>query len=147
MKNVTVVLFDIDSTLIDAGVGAGSAFNKAFFELYGMQPATISKHGKTDLAISREIAIATFGKELTKIEDNELNRRYALYLQESIKGRTEVLPSVKETLEVLYSLREFVMVGLETGNLEECAIIKLKEVGLQKYFNFGGFGSDHIDRK
>ena len=39
-----------------------------------------------------------------------------------------------------------VSLGLLTGNLERGARIKLDPFGLNSYFPFGGFGSDHEDR-
>ncbi|MQL91205.1 hypothetical protein Taro_023810 [Colocasia esculenta] len=60
----------------------------------------------------------------------------------------EVLPGVVSLLEAL-SLRENVVVGLVTGNLEDIAWMKMEGLGIQNYFttpNFGGFGSDHSDR-
>lgn len=38
------------------------------------------------------------------------------------------------------------MLGLETGNLEPAAYMKLKPGGIDGYFNVGGFGSDSDDR-
>ncbi len=34
-------------------------------------------------------------------------------------------------------------IGLGTGNIERAAYIKLRHVGLDAHFTFGGFGSDH----
>jgi phosphoglycolate phosphatase-like HAD superfamily hydrolase len=36
-----------------------------------------------------------------------------------------------------------VAIGLGTGNIEPAAYLKLRRVGLDGYFRFGGFGSDH----
>ena len=33
-----------------------------------------------------------------------------------------------------------------TGNLESIAWAKLKKIGIERFFQFGGFGSDHISR-
>jgi phosphoglycolate phosphatase len=38
------------------------------------------------------------------------------------------------------------LLGLVTGNLEKIAWLKLKKIGLEHFFKFGGFGSDHINR-
>jgi phosphoglycolate phosphatase len=39
-----------------------------------------------------------------------------------------------------------VMLGLTTGNVEEAAHIKLSRANLNRYFSFGGYGSDSPDR-
>jgi phosphoglycolate phosphatase len=38
------------------------------------------------------------------------------------------------------------MLGLATGNIEPGARVKLQRAGLNKYFSFGGFGSDSENR-
>jgi phosphoglycolate phosphatase-like HAD superfamily hydrolase len=38
------------------------------------------------------------------------------------------------------------VLGLATGNFEPAAWAKLRRGGLDRYFSFGGFGSDHSDR-
>jgi phosphoglycolate phosphatase-like HAD superfamily hydrolase len=38
------------------------------------------------------------------------------------------------------------LLGLVTGNLETIARAKLKKIGINDFFKFGGFGSDHISR-
>ena len=38
------------------------------------------------------------------------------------------------------------MLGLTTGNVEEAAHIKLARANLNRYFSFGGYGSDSPDR-
>jgi phosphoglycolate phosphatase-like HAD superfamily hydrolase len=39
-----------------------------------------------------------------------------------------------------------VLLGLTTGNVEEAAHIKLQRANLNRYFSFGGYGSDSPDR-
>ncbi len=56
-----------------------------------------------------------------------------------------LMPGVKEVLPLL-AAREDVMLGLETGNLEPAAYMKLKPGGIDGYFTVGGFGSDSDDR-
>ena len=55
-----------------------------------------------------------------------------------------VLDGAKELLEELN--KNNILMGLVTGNLEEIAKVKLKKIGLNKYFKVGGFGSDDINR-
>jgi phosphoglycolate phosphatase-like HAD superfamily hydrolase len=55
-----------------------------------------------------------------------------------------VLPGVNELLPKL--LEEGYMTGLITGNVEAAAHIKLHRAGLNRFFSFGGYGSDSNDR-
>ena len=42
--------------------------------------------------------------------------------------------------------RDDVAIGLLTGNTREGARIKLAHYGLDRYFDFGGFGDNHLER-
>jgi phosphoglycolate phosphatase-like HAD superfamily hydrolase len=57
----------------------------------------------------------------------------------------DLLPGVQDLLEALK--KQGAYIGLVTGNLEEIAWGKLKKAGIAHYFTFGGFGSDHSDRR
>jgi phosphoglycolate phosphatase-like HAD superfamily hydrolase len=54
-------------------------------------------------------------------------------------------PGIEAALAVTADRPGFA-VGLGTGNVADGARLKLERVGLFRYFAFGGFGSDHIDR-
>jgi phosphoglycolate phosphatase len=41
---------------------------------------------------------------------------------------------------------EGVALGLVTGNIRECAYLKLGSVGFDRFFGFGGFGDEHAER-
>jgi phosphoglycolate phosphatase-like HAD superfamily hydrolase len=51
---------------------------------------------------------------------------------------------VVETLEKLTA--DGILLGLTTGNVEEAAHIKLARADLDRFFSFGGYGSDSPDR-
>jgi phosphoglycolate phosphatase len=51
---------------------------------------------------------------------------------------------VLELLEKL--IDDGITLGLTTGNVEEAAHIKLARANLNRFFSFGGFGSDSPDR-
>ncbi|HWB68581.1 MAG TPA: HAD hydrolase-like protein, partial [Solirubrobacterales bacterium] len=55
-----------------------------------------------------------------------------------------VMPGVEELLPKLVG--EGVLLGLVTGNIEAAAHIKLARAGLNRFFAFGGYGSDSRDR-
>ena len=55
-----------------------------------------------------------------------------------------VLDGVEELLPRM--LEEGCLLGLVTGNVEAAAHIKLHRARLNRYFSFGGYGSDSTDR-
>src|SRR5207247_7023931 len=54
-----------------------------------------------------------------------------------LDGVAELLPSLAE---------DDYLLGLTTGGVEAAAHIKLARADLNRYFTFGGYGSDSIDR-
>jgi phosphoglycolate phosphatase-like HAD superfamily hydrolase len=55
------------------------------------------------------------------------------------------MPGVRELLHAL-SGHPQVLLGLLTGNFERTAQVKVATFGLDRYFAFGAYGSDHGDR-
>jgi phosphoglycolate phosphatase-like HAD superfamily hydrolase len=72
-----------------------------------------------------------------------LRQRYLAEEVESSPGY-RVMPGVAELLDRLTG--EGRLVGLITGNTEPAAHIKLARADLNKYFAFGGYGSDANER-
>jgi phosphoglycolate phosphatase len=56
----------------------------------------------------------------------------------------KVLPGVEETLQRLSDAG--FLLGLTTGGVEAAAHMKLERGGLNRFFSFGGYGSDSPDR-
>jgi phosphoglycolate phosphatase len=147
MKKLKIVLFDIDSTLLKDGGAATVAFDTAFFEMFGLAPARVDKHGKTDPDISREIALATIGRSLSESEEAQLRMRYCELFPDFLE-KSEGFSTLNGAIELcsrLSQVHSFVC-GLQTGNLEVCAWLKLKKANLDTFFHFGGFGSDASER-
>jgi phosphoglycolate phosphatase len=148
-----LVLFDIDGTLIHSGGAGMRAFYRAIGQVFDIpvHGEVISPDGKTDPLIAKEF-LAHFGQadRWCAASREALFASYLFYLEEEMerarsKGRIRVLPGVAELLENLSAKPEFAL-GLVTGNLEPGARIKLAKAGLNRYFPFGGFGSDSEDR-
>src|SRR5205807_854121 len=148
MTERLAVLFDIDGTLIESGGAGAKAWRDAFQELYGV-PADIAEYtdaGMTDpevgrLTFERVIGRAPSPRELAQL----LARRNTLLpgaVAES-KGY-RVLPGVRKLLPRL--CEEGYLLGLTTGGVETAAHIKLERAHLNRYFHFGGYGSDSTDR-
>lgn len=144
-----LVLFDIDGTLLLTGGAGISALTTVFREMHGIEAdlGQVPVHGQTDLAIIHGIAQSWLGRELLEAEIEQLIVRYLPLLEERLKESPgfRVLPGVGALLDVLASHSE-VTLGLATGNLEPAAFAKLRRAELDRYFGFGGFGSDSRDR-
>jgi phosphoglycolate phosphatase-like HAD superfamily hydrolase len=143
-----VVMFDIDGTLIITGDAGASSWRLAFDELYGI-PADIGQFtdtGMTDPEVGRETFRAVLHREPDRAEFAKLLecRQHHLYRTVAESKGYRVLPGVEELLPSL--LHRGFLLGLLTGNLEAAAHIKLHRAELNRYFSFGGYGSDSTDR-
>ena len=148
VEKPVAVLFDIDETLIHTGGAGARSWTKAFQKLYDI-PADIGQHtsaGETD----PQVATATFRGVLDRDPSpHELGRLYAEYLQalsEEIWASKDyrVLPGAEDTLGRL--AQAGVLLGIVSGAMEGAARTKLIPANLNRFFVFGGYGSDSPDR-
>lgn len=151
----SLVLFDVDGTLVDtAGAGRRGLF-RSFRDVFGvadieLRAAEVRLGGKTDPAIIAEMAAAA-GIARIAIESRyaEFQRAYVAALREELANgepaHRRVLPGVQPLLEALHP-RRGVWLGLVTGNIEDGARAKLQTFDLNRFFPDGGFSSDHPDR-
>jgi phosphoglycolate phosphatase-like HAD superfamily hydrolase len=142
------LLFDIDGTLIISGGAGARSWRLAFDELYGI-PADIGRFtdtGMTDPDVGRKTFEAVMGRKPERREFSKLLERRMYYLHQTVNESTRyrVLPGVEDLLPAL--LDEDYLLGLITGNLEGAAHIKLHRANLNRFFSFGGYGSDSDDR-
>lgn len=146
---VSLLLFDVDGTLIHTGGAGIRAFQRTFSELFRVQVPTdgIRFHGRTDLEILEDIFVAGLARSPRPEEVQAICRRYLGYLHDEVPQSPgyRIMPGLPHLLEVLAG-RDEVRLGLATGNLEVAARIKLSRADLNRYFSFGGFGSDAKDR-
>lgn len=147
----TLLLFDIDSTLISVQPGVTRRVVAQTFEVVFGQSACIDQvstfAGKTDLQIFFELGEAS-GIDQVKITNKwydiiELMTR--LSASAFHEGTITVLPRVAELLYSLSCDQRFVL-GLVTGNNRHCAPLKLQPFSLDKYFTFGAYGCEHFLR-
>ncbi len=147
-EQIVAILFDIDGTLIDTGGAGAASWRLAFDELYGI-PADIGQFtdaGMTDPEVGRRTFVAALGREPARKEFTRLMERRLFYLHQTVaesKGY-RVLPGVAELLPKL--IGDGYLTGLVTGNVEAAAHIKLHRANLNRFFSFGGYGSDSNDR-
>jgi phosphoglycolate phosphatase-like HAD superfamily hydrolase len=150
LEGFKLYLFDIDGTLISTGEAGNKSLDRAFLKLYNIDDAmnNIRPDGKTDPVIVREIYEKKLNMQnVTRDQINHVFISYLFYLKEEIamNKNYKVIQGVKEFLETLENKKN-IIIGLGTGNIEEGGKIKLARGGLNKYFTFGGFGSDSEDR-
>ena len=148
----TILLFDVDGTLVTTdGVGR-RAVEKAFERRHGRRDVvSFSFGGMTDKAIVRDGLLA-LGKRFASEADwqAEMDATLAFYLrvlkeEAATGGGIRVHDGILRALD-LAEARPEVALGLGTGNMREGAQIKLGHAGIYHRFTFGGFGDDSIDR-
>jgi phosphoglycolate phosphatase len=144
----TVLLFDIDGTLVDTGGAGRRAIDRAFEARFGRRDACsgFSFAGMTDLAILRAGLVA-IGERPEEGRMAELLVSYLIALEEEMAEPTgyRVHAGVFAVLDAIGGKAGFA-VGLGTGNVRDGARLKLTPGGLHDRFAFGGFGCDHEDR-
>ncbi len=144
----TVLLFDIDGTLVSTGGAGRRAMVGAFTNLHGKHDVFegTSFAGMTDRAIARH-GLRDVVAEVTEAEiDRALDAYIALLEVELAKAeRYRVLPGVTKLLESITGLPD-VAIGLGTGNVRRGAYAKLARGGRDGAFGCGGFGGDAEDR-
>jgi phosphoglycolate phosphatase-like HAD superfamily hydrolase len=147
-KDTLAILFDIDGTLINTGGAGAASWRLAFDELYGI-PADIGKFtdtGMTDPEVGRQTFEAVLHRKPERKEFTKLMERRSYYLHQTVQESKgyEVLAGVNELLPKL--IDHGYLLGIVTGNVEAAAHIKLHRAELNRYFSFGGYGSDSSER-
>lgn len=144
-----LVLFDIDGTLLSIAERELNVFGLSLERVYGTSGPIddYSFAGKTDHQITFEL-LSSAGRTADQIEAglSEMKACYFEMLGDMLEhSNMAVLPGVVELLDVLEQ-DAAVILGLQTGNWEVAAEIKLSRFGLERYFLAGGFGDGHLDR-
>jgi phosphoglycolate phosphatase-like HAD superfamily hydrolase len=142
------VLFDIDGTLLVTGGAGAVAWQRAFRESHGID-ANIEEHthaGMTDPEIAEIVFREVIGRDGTEAERAQAIAGYLSHLADAVEESSgyRVMPGIEALLTRLAG--EGVLLGIVTGNIESAAHIKLARGGLNRFFAFGGYGSDSRDR-
>ena len=143
----TVILFDIDGTLVLTGGAGVRAMARAFEELFAISDAFfgVPMAGRTDASILSDVAA------LHNIPPSDLARFHDVYLTHLVREveqpgpRKGIMPGVGDLLEAL-AARDDVYLALLTGNYERAARLKLEHFDLWRYFRCGAFGDGAPDR-
>jgi phosphoglycolate phosphatase-like HAD superfamily hydrolase len=139
----TLLLWDIDGTLIASGGAGMRALQTALKDAFGIEGSLddIEFAGRTDRWIMRQV-FAKFGLVAT---DENFANYFEAYVSalpaELANPAARVLPGVSALLTAVAAHPGAVQ-GLLTGNIRRGALAKLQHHGLWEYFAFGAFADD-----
>ncbi|GAA1884313.1 haloacid dehalogenase-like hydrolase [Actinomadura bangladeshensis] len=146
----TLVLWDVDHTLIEAGGVSAGIYASVFERLIGDPPEKVAAMaGRTDLAITTE-TLRHHGIDPTPALlasfTTALAETFATCSHE-IAARGRVLPGAHAALKALAARPDVVQSAL-TGNMEQIARVKLTAFGLTDLFDLdvGAYGMDGVER-
>jgi len=141
----TLLLFDIDGTIMTSGGCGEKAMRLAVKDHFGVEDdlSDIEIAGRTDTYISQRLH-EKYGQD-AQTPDPFLGHyiKHLGVLLPQIQGR--LLPGIEALLAALKP-RGDVVLGLLTGNLARGAELKLRHYGVWDYFEFGAYADDHFDR-
>jgi phosphoglycolate phosphatase-like HAD superfamily hydrolase len=147
---LTLVLFDIDGTLILTGRAGARAMTRAFDALWSVPDAfaAIPMGGRTDSWLVSQ-ALDRAGLHDTPDNHARFRGAYLPLLAEEIRqpgtGQKGLMPGVRGLLDAAARHRHLHL-ALLTGNYRGAAAIKLGYFGLWDYFLFGAYSDDAADR-
>jgi phosphoglycolate phosphatase len=145
-----LILFDIDGTLVLYRDRMPERIFEDMTQYFFDKEVSLADYrfsGKTDKAIIRD-TLALAGIEGVEHETNEL--AIMEWVADELDRRSypdlfHLLPNVEVLLEELSSRKDTTL-ALLTGNLPRCAETKLAQFDLNKYFSFGAFGVESVNR-
>ena len=141
-----LVLWDIDGTLLYCGSDGTRALNKTFNDLYDIDNAfeSASIGRALDSVIIDKIIESS---NITNPNRQEIEEKYIENLEVILSRSDEkrILPGAHEIVSHITNSKH-IFNSILTSNLKKGAMVKLKSVGLDKFFWTGGFG-DHSGEK
>jgi phosphoglycolate phosphatase-like HAD superfamily hydrolase len=143
----TLILWDIDCTLIDSGGAGERALRLALKRVFAIEDtlAWLEYFGRTDVWIARAILQKHLGAANTENIRRFLDA-YLNALQAEVRNpHARLLPGISEIVAAI-SRSNSITQGLLTGNLRRGAEIKLGHLGLWTPFPFGAFADDAEQR-
>src|SRR5262249_54917064 len=139
MVQATVLLFDIDGTLVTTAGAGRRALERAFGAEHGRSDALhgVRLDGMTDHAIIRA-GLQRIEVAFSRVAVETIVSRYVEFLEEEVtlvpEGRYRAHDGARALLEQASRL-PLVALGLGTGNVRAGARIKLRRVSLDPFFS------------
>lgn len=146
----TVLLFDIDGTLVTTGGAGRRSLELVFARLFARDDVfkDVRFDGMTDRAIVRA-GLLRVGHPSSEEEIDRVLSAYVEVLEQEVHDvppeRYRLHHGMQRAVETALQ-HGHIAVGLGTGNIREGARVKLTRVGIYDRFAFGGFGCDAEDR-
>ena len=152
-----LLLWDVDGTLVRAGVVGRDPFQQAITSVLQRDLGAefhrrVRMSGKTDPQIARELLIEA------EVHEHDVDRHLPdvlrrleeamLAVEHRLQAEGHAIAGAEEVLAACAS-RDDVVQSVLTGNLAANAVVKLRAFGLDRFIDFdiGAFGSDHHDRE
>lgn len=147
---MSLILFDIDGTLLLSGGAGVRAMTRAFEVVFGVPDAFVNADvaGRTDTFLLSN-ALERAGLPNTPDTHAQFRDTYVEILSQEIKGppqgRCGLMPGIEPLLHALHE-QHHLHVALLTGNFERAAYTKLGHFGIDSFFEWGVFGEESADR-
>jgi phosphoglycolate phosphatase-like HAD superfamily hydrolase len=147
---VSLLLFDIDGTLLLSGGAGIRAMTRAFEDVFDVRDAFEGSDvaGRTDSFIVSH-ALVEAGLADTPEQHHRFREVYVPLLREEIlkpaTGRYGLMPGIQALLDALRA-HGSVHFALLTGNYEPAAYVKLGHFGIEDFFEWGAFGEESRER-
>lgn len=144
----TILLFDIDGTLVTTGGAGRRAMARGFASIFGRPEAMhFAMDGMTDRSIVKR-ALTSIGEPAQEDSVDRVLAAYVEALREEVQSVPDEQYRVHQGMHDAIALgkQRGAAVGLGTGNVQVGARVKLERVGLHSEFSFGGFGCDAEER-
>ena len=143
----TLLLWDIDGTLIDSGGAGERGLQLALKREFGIEDKLgwLEYFGRTDVWIARTILVHHLGTATPENVKRFLDAYLQALAEEMSNPHAHVLPGIAKIVGDI-ARRSDIAQGLLTGNLRRGAEIKLGHFGLWAPFPFGAFANDAEDR-
>lgn len=146
----TLLLFDIDGTLVLTGGAGKRAMRRTLSDVFGVKDGLsgVNFAGRTDSELVSS-AFMRAGLPDTAEARARFREAYLPLLAEEIEhpgeGVKAVMPGAQTLLDTLRD-REGAYLALLTGNYREAARLKLAHFALWDFFRWGAFGEESMDR-
>ena len=142
----SLILFDIDGTLVDVHGAGKRAFALAITQTWNIVDdlADITFAGATDRGVLRQLRAR---HALHEADEHRFFQTMEHTLLVSMQEQMPILYEGVRTGVTAWQQRPGAVLGLVTGNGRRCAHLKLEQAGLDPgIFDVGGYGDEHHDR-